>query len=129
MNLRILTSLLLCVPGILSQDLNCNENTQVHYVLKLLNAEGNPVTNLGMNAKNSAEEEFMSGSTDSNGEIHQCVQSHLVDGSITIAITSDVSMDAITGTLSYLDESGHFVTTAHCESFPCVRIFRNHTHM
>ena len=129
MNLRILTSLLLCVPGILSQDLNCDENTEVHYVLKLLNADGNPVTNLGMNAKNSAEEEFMSGSTDSNGEIHQCVQSDLVDGSITIAITSDVSMDAITGTLSYLDESGHFVTTAHCESFPCVRIFRNYTHM
>ena len=129
MNLRILTSLLLCVPGILSQDLNCDENTEVQLVLKLLNAEGNPVTNLGMNAENSAGEEFMSGSTDSNGEIHQCVQSDSIDGSITIATTSGVSMNAITGTVSYLDESGHFVTTAHCESFPCVRIFRNHTHM
>ena len=129
MNLRILTSLLLCVPGILSQDLNCDENTEVHYVLKLLYADGNPVTNLGMSAENSDSEELMSGSTDNNGEIHQCVQSDLVNGSITIATTSGVSMNAITGTVSYLDESGHFVTTAHCESFPCVRIFRNHTHM
>ena len=117
--LILLTTSLLCVPGILSQDLNCDENTQVHVVLKLFNVQGNPVTGLAMNAENSAGDELMSGTTDSDGEIHQCAVSDSIDGSITIDTTSGVSMSGITGTVSHL-ESGHFVTTAHCESFPCV---------
>ena len=108
--LILLTTLLLCVPGILSQDLNCDENTEVHVVLKLFNVQGNAVTGLAMNAENSAGDELMSGTTDSDGEIHKCAESDLVDGSITIDTTSGVSMSGITGTVSHL-ESGHFVTT------------------
>ena len=58
--LILLTTLLLCVPGILSQDLNCDENTEVHVVLKLFNVQGNAVTGLAMNAENSAGNELMS---------------------------------------------------------------------
>lgn len=108
------------VLGVMSQDLNCDESTQVHVLLKLFNIEGGSLTNVPIILERISDDQIlMEETSDENGEIHACVESTSIDGSMRLLKSSTMNTNGMSITISHF-QFGYFVTTAFCDSFPCI---------